>query len=140
MPDVPAHQLRIRVYWEDTDGAGIVYYANYLRFAERGRTEMLRSIGVEQQRLLAQTGVAFAVRRCACEYLRPARLDDELDVVTSVIGARAASIEMRQVIRRGAETLAELEVTVVCMTRDGRPARLPPVIRHALAPFLANTA
>lgn len=140
MPEVPTHRFRTRVYWEDTDGAGIVYYANYLRFAERGRTEMLRSIGVEQQALLAQTGVAFAVRRCACEYIRPARLDDELDVVTSVIGARAASIEMRQVILRGAQILAELEVMVVCMTRDGRPARLPPAIRHALAPFLANTA
>ncbi|MBL8702361.1 MAG: tol-pal system-associated acyl-CoA thioesterase [Alphaproteobacteria bacterium] len=139
MPEAPAHRFRTRVYWEDTDGAGIVYYANYLKFAERGRTEMLRSIGIEQRSMLAETGIAFAVRRCACEYIRPARLDDELDVATRVTGARAASIEMRQLIQRGAETLAELDVMVVCMTRDGRPARLPPAIRHALAPFVANT-
>ncbi|MBM3524647.1 MAG: tol-pal system-associated acyl-CoA thioesterase [Alphaproteobacteria bacterium] len=140
MHEPPAHLFRTRVYWEDTDAAGIVYYANYLRFAERGRTEMLRSIGVTQASMLAETGVAFAVRRCTCEYIRPARLDDELDVDTRITGARAATIDMRQVIRRGEETLAELGVMVVCMSRHGRPARLPPAVRHALAPFLANTA
>ncbi len=139
MNDVDAHLFRTRVYWEDTDGAGIVYYANYFKFAERARTEMLRAAGIEQRRMFDDTGLAFAVKRCACDYLRPARLDDMLDVVSRVTEARGASIEMHQRIRRADEALADLDVTIVCLARDGRPARLPPGIRHALAAFALKT-
>ena len=139
MREAAAHVFQARVYWEDTDGAGIVYYANYFKFAERARTEMLRAAGIEQRRVLDETGVAFAVRRCACEYLRPARLDDALAVVSRVTEARGASLDMHQQIRRDHETLAELDVTIVCVARDGRPARLPPGVRHALAAFALKT-
>jgi acyl-CoA thioester hydrolase len=135
----PVHRFETRVYWEDTDGAGIVYYANYLRFAERARTEWLRRLGIEQRRMQAELGVVFAVRRCACEYVRPARLDDLLEVETSVAGAGGASIDLNQRIRRDGTLLAELDVTVACIGADGRVARLPPAIRHALAAFAAKS-
>ena len=81
------HVLPMRVYWEDTDAAGIVYYANYLKFIERGRTDMLRHLGIAQRRLQQEDDVAFAVRSCNIEYLKPARLDDRLDVWTRVVAA-----------------------------------------------------
>ena len=139
MTDSEAHVFRTRVYWEDTDGAGIVYYANYFKFAERARTEMLRAIGIEQRRMLDETGIAFAVKRCACEYLRPAQLDDALEIVSCVTQARGASLDMHQQVRRDDAALAELDVTIVCIGRDGRPARLPPGVRHALAAFNSKT-
>lgn len=135
MSESAPHRLSLRVYWEDTDAAGIVYYANYLKFAERGRTELLRALGIDQGALRAETGIAFAVRRCTCEYLRPARLDDALVVETALAAVGAASCEMRQTVLRGAQVLAELDVTVACVAASGRPARLPPAIRHALAAF-----
>ncbi len=138
MPEA-AHIFRCRVYYEDTDAAGIVYYANYFRFAERARTEMLRAAGVSQAALAAESGLAFAVKHCACEYRAPARLDDELDVVTRVTALRGASIEARQDIRRGPDLLAELAVTVACVARDGRPARIPPPLRRAFAAFASDT-
>ncbi|MBM3478998.1 MAG: tol-pal system-associated acyl-CoA thioesterase [Alphaproteobacteria bacterium] len=138
MAERAPHRTELRVYWEDTDAAGIVYYASYLRFAERGRTEMLRALGVGQRRMAEEQGIAFAVRRCACEYLRPARLDDALVVETSVARAAGAAIEMRQDISRGGELLARLDVTVACIGAGGRPTRLPPALRHALAAFVAD--
>ncbi|MFM8678791.1 MAG: tol-pal system-associated acyl-CoA thioesterase [Alphaproteobacteria bacterium] len=138
MAERAPHRIGLRVYWEDTDAAGIVYYANYLRFAERGRTELLRALGVGQRRMAEEQGIAFAVRRCACDYLRPARLDDSLVVETSVSRAAGATIEMRQDILRGEELLARLDVTVACLGAGGRPARLPPTVRHALAAFVAE--
>lgn len=134
-----AHRFDVRVYWEDTDGAGIVYYANYFRFAERARTEWLRALGIEQRRMQAELGVVFAVKRCTCEYVQPARLDDALAVETRVTGSGGASIDMRQTIRRDETVLAEMDVTVACVGANGRPARLPPVIRHALAAFAAKS-
>jgi len=135
----PAHRFAARVYWEDTDGAGIVYYANYFKFAERARTEWLRALGIEQRRMQAELGVVFAVKRCACEYVRPARLDDAIAVDSRVTASGGASIEMHQTIRRDDTVLAEIDVTIACIRADGRPARLPPVIRHALAAFPAKS-
>jgi acyl-CoA thioester hydrolase len=138
MPEVPPHRLALRVYWEDTDAAGIVYYANYLRFAERGRTELLRALGIDQSKLRAQSGIAFAVRRCACDYLKPAMLDDALVVETAIAALGAATCDMRQRVLRGADLLAALDVTVVAVAANGRPARLPPAVRHALAAFASQ--
>ena len=138
MAERAPHRIELRVYWEDTDAAGIVYYANYLRFAERGRTELLRALGVGQRRMAEEQGIAFAVRRCTCEYIRPARLDDALVVETAVARAAGAAIEMRQDILRGGELLARLDVTVACVGAGGRPARLPPALRHVLAAFVAE--
>lgn len=135
----PVHLFEARVYWEDTDGAGIVYYANYFKFAERARTEWLRTLGIGQRRMQAELGVVFAVKRCACEYVRPARLDDALVVETRVTAAGGASIDMHQRIRCDDTVLAEIDVTIACVGANGRPARLPPVIRHALAAFAAKS-
>ncbi len=126
------HVYGVRVYYEDTDAAGIVYYANYLKFAERARTEMLRARGVGQRALTQDDGVAFAVRRVAVEYLAPARLDDLLEVRTRIVAVRGASLDGEQDIVRDGEVLAKLTLTLACVAASGRPARLPPAVRRAL--------
>ena len=128
-----AHSFPLRVYYEDTDAAGMVYHANYLKFAERGRSEMLRGMGFPHKRLAAEDGVGFAVRRCAVEYLAPARLEDALVVDTMLGAAGAATLNLRQQIRRDGEGLADLDILVACIGRDGRPRRLPSALRAALA-------
>ncbi len=127
-----SHRHPVRVYYEDTDLAGIVYYANYLKFLERGRTEALRGAGIDQGWLREERGIVFAVRRVAIEYLRPARLDDLLTVTTAVARVRGASVEMRQAVWLGDVSLATAEVTVAAMTLDGRPARIPADLRQDL--------
>lgn len=130
------HRLPVRVYWEDTDGSGIVYHASYLRFAERARTELLRLAGGRQRKLLQDEGIAFPVRRLEVDYLKPAFLDDALDVATRVTKTGGATIDLAQSVRRDEEILARLEVRVACIDRAGRPTRIPPAIRAALAAML----
>ena len=127
-----AHSLPLRVYYEDTDAAGMVYHANYLKFAERGRSEMLRSLGFPHRKLGAEDGVGFAVRRCLVDYLAPARLEDALTVDTTLAEIGAATLSVRQQIRRGSELLADLDILVACVGRDGRPRRLPSALRAVL--------
>jgi acyl-CoA thioester hydrolase len=122
----------MRVYYEDTDAAGIVYYANYLKFAERGHTEMMRSLGFEHSRIFQETGIAFAVRRLSADYRAAARLDDALTVETIVEVIGAATLSLDQQVRRNGDTLVALDVLVACVGRDGRPRRLPPELRAAL--------
>lgn len=126
------HVHPLRVYYEDTDLAGIVYYANYLRFIERGRTEALLAAGVDQARLKAETGIVFAVRRVEIDYLRPALFQDELTVTTALAALRGARVELLQDVRRGAETLAKARVVIVALDAAGRPARLPGEMRAAM--------
>jgi acyl-CoA thioester hydrolase len=119
----------VRVYYEDTDAAGVVYYANYLKFAERGRTEALRALGIEQRLMAERDGVQFVVRRVAADFRQPARLDDDLEVVTKTTDIGGAVLTMEQIIRRGAETLVTLSVDICAVgsggARAGRPVRLP---------------
>lgn len=119
------YTLPIRVYYEDTDMAGIVYYANYLRYIERGRSEWVREVGLDQNRMKDEDGIVFAVRRVEADYLAPARLDDRLDVLTWVAERRPARMVMGQEVRRGDQVLFRALVTVICMTLDGRPVRMP---------------
>jgi acyl-CoA thioester hydrolase len=119
------HFFPLRVYYEDTDLAGIVYYANYLRFIERARTEWVRALGVDQVRLRAEEGIVFAVRRVEADYLRPARFDDRIEVRTEVRDITAARIVLAQDIWRGEERLFASVVTLVCLAASGRPGRLP---------------
>jgi acyl-CoA thioester hydrolase len=128
------HVFPVRVYYEDTDAAGIVYYVNYLKFAERARTEMLRLMGREQQHMLESEGVAFAVKSARVEYFRPAKLDDALEVRTGLVEVAGASLKVRQRIFRGAEPLVDMLIRLAVMDRSGRPTRLPADIRAALAP------
>jgi acyl-CoA thioester hydrolase len=125
------HRFPVRVYWEDTDAGGLVYHTSYLRFLERGRTEMLRSLGLSQGAMLAEAGAAFVVRRMAVEFHRPAQLDDLLDVETTVARLNRASLVLDQAIRREGALLIEAQVTCACI-RAGRPVRLPQALRSAL--------
>ncbi len=128
-----AGELAVRVYYEDTDAAGMVYHANYLKFAERARTELLRQIGFSQRRLREESGIGFAVRRCNADYLAVGRLDDALTVATEIAAVGAATLSLRQEIRRDGEVLVVLDVVVACIGREGRPRRLPGPLRARLA-------
>ena len=123
------HQLKIRVYYEDTDAAGIVYHASYLRFAERGRTEMLRAAGIEHAKILAETGIAFAVTSMTINFKAPAKLDDLLSVRTRISGIRGASLQMEQEIYREDRLLTTIALSLACLDRRGKAARLPEAIR-----------
>ena len=125
------HGFTLRVYHEDTDLAGIVYYANYLRFIERARTEWVRGLGVDQVALKTQ-GIVFAVRRVEADYLLPARFDDVVEVRTFVQGVTGARIVLGQDVWRGDQRLFASVVTLVALTDQGRPARLPKGIRDKL--------
>ena len=126
------HRFTLRVYYEDTDLAGLVYYANYLKYIERARTEWVRSLGVNQTALKAE-GLVFAVRRLEADYLKPAHFDDELQVNTSDIGVTGARITLEQTVLRGAERLFVAQVTLVCLTDTGHPARIPATLRQKLS-------
>ena len=126
------HVFSMRVYYEDTDAAGIVYYANYLKFAERARTEMLRALGTNQSRLSAEDGIAFTVRQCIADFLKPARLDDRLEVHTRVTEVGGASLSADQAVRGEAGELVRLGVRLACTNTSGRPARLPKALRASL--------
>lgn len=126
--------MQIRVYHEDTDLAGIVYYANYLKFIERGRSEWVRARGVDQGALRAQSGIVFAVRRVEADYLRPARFGDDLIVVTRLREMAGARIVLEQEVQRLGERLFQALVTLVCLTDDGHATRIPPDVRARLMP------
>ena len=118
----------IRVYWEDTDAGGVVYHASYLRFLERARSEWMRSLGYAQQALREREDAVFVVRSMRLEFLRAARLDDELSVEAALVALRPASLLLAQTIRRGGETLLTAEVKVACVTSDFRPRAVPVVL------------
>jgi acyl-CoA thioester hydrolase len=127
------HRHLLRVYIEDTDSGGIVYYANYLRFAERGRTEMLRAVGISHADMIANYQLFLAVRRCEVDYLLPAKLDDTLVVESQVTKISGASLILAQRICRDGMSLVTLVVTIVCINAAGRATRLPDRLRQMLA-------
>jgi acyl-CoA thioester hydrolase len=130
---VRTHRLPVRVYYEDTDAAGLVYHARYLHFMERARTEMLRAAGGDHPKLMAEEGLAFAVRRLAIEFVRPARLDDLLAVETVMTGFTGARIELSQRVLREGAAIAECTLTLVCLDRSGRARRIPAQLLAAFA-------
>ncbi|CAA2143974.1 MULTISPECIES: tol-pal system-associated acyl-CoA thioesterase [Methylobacterium] len=132
-----SHRIDIRVYYEDTDFSGFVYHANYLRYMERGRTELLRALAMEQVDLARDAGLIFVVRRMVLDFLKPARMDDMLAIMTTVVELRGASMPMIQEVRRGDEVLLKAEVTVAAV-RDGRAVRLPDSLRRAMAQRFAT--
>lgn len=130
-------QLPVRIYYEDTDSGGVVYYANYLKYLERARTEYLRALGFEQRQLAEETGLAFAVRSLATEYLKPARLDDLLQVETAIEHLGRAQVTFAQSIRRGEETLLSASVRVACLDlARGKAAAIPGILHAKLAASL----
>jgi acyl-CoA thioester hydrolase len=133
------HRFPIRVYYEDTDAAGIVYYANYFKFVERARTEMMRALGIEHTRQRAEAGIVFVVRRLDADFHAPARLDDALTVATRLTGCAGASLELEQIVERDEVPLVRVHVSIACLGPSGRPARLPPMVRAALASLNPST-
>ena len=157
------HVMAVRVYYEDTDAAGVVYYANYLKFAERARAEMLYALGWDQRQLAQDEGIAFAVRRCNADYLAPARLGDIVEIRTSLAGEpgrRLSGVRFgvdqaivatektggggqpgdanldepgMEVVGVGGHTLVQLAVDVACINKEGRPTRIPARLQSALA-------
>ncbi|HJN04271.1 MAG TPA: tol-pal system-associated acyl-CoA thioesterase [Alphaproteobacteria bacterium] len=130
--DGGAHYMPLRVYYEDTDASGIVYYANYLRFTERARTDLLRLLGITHSGTMAADDVAFTVRRCEIDYRAPARLDDEIEVETRLVSVRGASLDAIQTVRRGGEDLVATALQIACIDSQGRARRLPKGVRKAL--------
>ena len=127
------HRFTTRVYYEDTDLAGIVYYANYLKFIERARSEWVAGLGVDQMALKAGQGIVFAVRRLEADFLRPAKFGDDLVVETAVQSLAGARIVLEQAILRGGERLFVAAVMLVCLSVDGHAARLPADFRARLS-------
>ena len=119
------HRFALTVYFEDTDTAGVVYYANYLKFMERARSDMLRAVGVDQADVLHSGDGAYYVAECNIRYLKPARLGDELVVLSSVEQVRAASVEIHQRVIRNGEVLTDARVTAAFLDANGRPQRQP---------------
>lgn len=131
-----SHTIPIRIYYEDTDAGGIVYHANYVKFAERGRTEFLRHLGFENKSLFDREGILFVVRRMEIDYLAPARLDDLLDLETSIQAMKRTSFVMRQTIRRNGLDICDMNVVVVSINAEGRPTGLPTEIRTVFETFV----
>lgn len=125
------HKFDVRVYYEDTDLAGIVYYANYLRYIERARSEAVRDKGVDQW-AMKQAGFVFVVRGLVAEYLLPAKFDDILTIETETTSIKAATMQMYQVVKRGDDVIFTADVRVACMSEQGKPARFPAEIRQQL--------
>jgi acyl-CoA thioester hydrolase len=125
------HVLPLRVYYEDTDFSGVVYHANYLRFFERGRTEFIRALGIDQRALHEAEKVAFVVRSMQVDFLLPALMDDLVRVETNAVEMRGPALRLSQSLRRDATVLTTAEVLVVCI-RAGRPCRLPEALRAAI--------
>ena len=125
------HHFPIRVYYEDTDLAGIVYYANYLKFIERARSEWVRELGIDQVAMKAD-GFVFAVRRIEADYLLPARFDDVLQVETTLEENTGARLVLRQEVSRGGVPLFVATVTLVCLNTAGAVVRLPEAIRRSV--------
>jgi acyl-CoA thioester hydrolase len=130
------HTYPVRVFYEDTDAAGIVYYANYLKFAERARTEALRLSGINQSDLFDDAGIGFVVRRCTADFLKPARLDDLLTIETRLEDINKVSIEMRQAIRCDNEILVKLLVKLVVVGKNGKLVKLPDFVKKAMLTVL----
>ena len=121
----PEHRFALTVYFEDTDTAGVVYYANYLKFMERARSDMIRAVGVDQGAALRTDGSAYFVTQVNIKYRKPARLGDDLVIVSTVEAVRAASVDIHQQVIRGTEQLADARVTAAYLDRDGQPQRQP---------------
>ena len=132
------HHFALTVYYEDTDAAGIVYYANYLKFMERARSDMLRAAGIDQRVEIEKSGSVYAVADVTIRYRQPARLGDELVVVSTVEAARAASVVIQQRVMRGPEEITNARVTVAFLSSDLRPQRQPREWAERIGAFAAD--
>lgn len=139
--DGRAHVLPVRIYYEDTDFTGLVYHANYLRYFERGRSDFLRLAGVDHTMLLeGESPTAFTIIRIEVDFVKPARVDDALNVRTTYDRVDGARLIISQTLRRGEEVLARAAVTACCISMTGRPKRPPAALVERIKPFLEPAA
>jgi len=131
------HSTSFRVYYEDTDAGGIVYHSNYLKFAERGRCEMLRSFDLECSSIEEKLGMMFVLKHADIEYIKPAMLDDFLEVQTMVASMRNTSFQMRQIVHKDGQEICSMLITLVCVdTKTIKPVRLPDILREKFEPYI----
>ena len=129
----------VKVYYEDTDAGGIVYYANYLKYLERARTEALASIGLTNLQIKEKFGALIIVKSCNIEYKKSAHLEDELKVRSFVKSITKTSFFMNQIITRGEETIVEAQVHLVFISKDGKPVKIPDEIYSKFKPYFCDT-
>jgi acyl-CoA thioester hydrolase len=132
-----SHKIDVRIYYEDTDSGGVVYHASYLKFGERGRTELLRFLGFENKSLQDHEGILFVVRHISADYIKTAHLDDLLSLETSIVQLKNASLVMKQSAFRGKEMVFSMDVTLVCVDyKTYRPTNLPAIVRQKFEIFM----
>ena len=122
----------LKVYYEDTDAGGVVYYANYLKFLERARTEALHSIGYSNQKVKKDFGSIIIVKACNIEYKKPARFEDELEIISSVLTKTKTSFTMKQIIKKHEELISEADVQLVTVNKEGKPVKIPKILEKFL--------
>lgn len=138
--DTKKHHFDVRVYFEDTDVGGVVYHSNYLKYAERARTEFMRCLGIPHSTMIDETGAMFAVQSCKIQFLKPAVLDDWLKIETSVIEVTGARAILIQEIFRGEKMITRLHVALACIKKAGQPTRLPQKVFNLFKAFLLQGA
>jgi acyl-CoA thioester hydrolase len=124
------HHIQARIYYEDTDAGGIVYHANYFKFAERGRTEYLRTLGYDHHQVRADHNLMLVVRHAEIDWRASSKLDDLLDIATETVAFGNTSLTMKQVVRRDDTILAEIKIVIVAVSAIGKAVRIPPQLRH----------
>ena len=125
-------KYKFRIYYEDTDSVGVVYYANYLKYLERARSEAIYSLGLTNTKLRKDYGTLIIVKSCNIEYKKPARFEDELEIMSSVLTKTKTSFTMKQIIKKGEETISEVDVKLVTVNKEGKPVKIPEILEKFL--------
>ena len=123
---------KFRIYYEDTDSGGVVYYANYLKYLERARSEAIYSLGLTNTKLLKDYGTLIIVKSCNIEYKKPARFEDELEIISSVLTKTKTSFTMKQIIKKHEELISEADVQLVTVNKEGKPVKIPKILEKFL--------
>ena len=123
---------KVKVYYEDTDAGGVVYYANYLKFLERARSEAIYSLGLSNKKLLDEEGIIIIVKSCNIEYKKPAKFEDEIEIISKVKEVKNSSFKMYQLIKRKTEIISEAEVILVTINKKGKPVRIPSLFKKLI--------
>ena len=123
---------KVKVFYEDTDAGGVVYYANYLKFFERARTEAIAEIGLSNKKLLKENGILIIVKSCKIEYKKPAKLEDQLEIKSSIISKSKTSFKMKQKAYRGQELITDCEIHLVIVDKKGKPSKRPNLLKKKL--------
>ena len=121
-----------RIYYEATDAAGVVYYANYLKFLERARSEAIYSLGLSNKKLLDKEGVIIIVKSCNIEYKKPAKFEDEIEIISTINEVKNSSFKMRQLIKRKSDVISVADVTLVTINEKGKPVRIPNLLKKLI--------